>query len=56
MPDSNHAGWRWRRIAGTLLFEASFVAATLGIARLIFGDAINAGPGIPLGAGGPEVR
>jgi hypothetical protein len=49
------AGRIWRRIAGMLLFDGSLVAATLGIARWIFGVAIELPPGlvVPLGSGGP---
>jgi len=43
--DSRHVGSRWQRIVGTLLFDASLAAATLGIARMVFGDAIDLGPG-----------
>ena len=55
MSDSRHVGSRWRRIAGTLLFDASLAAATLGMARMVFGIAIDLGPGptLLLGSGGP---
>jgi len=53
--DSRHVGSRWQRIVGTLLFDASLAAATLGIARMVFGVAIDLGPGptLSLGSGGP---
>ena len=55
MADSRHEGSRWRRLLGTLLFDASIAVAVLGVARAVFGVAIYLGPGptIPLGAGGP---
>ena len=54
MTDSPHAARTWRRFAGTLLFDGSLVAGALGIARWVFGVAIDLPPGpLPLGSGGP---
>ena len=55
MSDSSPVGSRWRRIVGTVLFDASLAIAALGVARAVFGVVIYLGPGrtLPLGAGGP---
>ena len=55
MSDSRRVGSRWQRVVGTLLFDASLVAATLGLARMVFGVTIDLGPGpaLSLGSGEP---
>ena len=46
-------GSRWRRIVGTVLFDASLAIATLGIVRTVIGIKIDLGPRFPLDFGGP---
>ena len=44
MSDSGNRGSRWRRIVGTILFDASLAVAALGIMREVIGIKINFGP------------
>jgi hypothetical protein len=48
-----NAGSRWRRIVGTILFDASLAVATLGIVRTVIGIKIDLGPKFPLELAGP---